>query len=542
METIREQQSAVLSAGDRWVDARSSSLAAGIVAVGFVLRLWTAHGTFLNPDEALHFLIANHSSLKETYRASLTMAHPPLLIFVIYFWRIFGTSEFVLRLPSVLAGTAFCWIFYQWCTRAFGASTALVSVFFVACLAPMVDLSAELRQYELLLFFLISACYFLEEALAKNSAMRVLLSAICLYFAILSHYSSLLCVATLGIYAAVRIVRARLPINVAVAWVVGQFGVLALIAFLYKTHLSKIKGTTMSSQAFEGWLFRSYYHSGHGGPLIFIIARTFSVFQFLLGQFVIGDIAVLVFFAGVVWVWRRAAAPTPGPSGREAAGLLLLPFVINCAAGLTDTYPYGGTRHCIFLVIFATTGIAVFLVKISGFRTGRALAMAVVMVLLCWGFRSYRHPYMTRANQNVEQMAWAKAFVERDIPASQIIFTDYESSLEFGHYLCEQKPVTYDGSVPGFLVFDCAGHRIVSTVPDLWTFDPDKFFPAWTMFVQNAGLKPGDTVWIGQAGWDVKLAAALAKGFPEFRGLEQTAFGKNIGFLTIRVEPPTAAK
>ena len=30
-----------------------------LVAGAFLLRLWTASGTFLNPDEALHFLIAN---------------------------------------------------------------------------------------------------------------------------------------------------------------------------------------------------------------------------------------------------------------------------------------------------------------------------------------------------------------------------------------------------------------------------------------------------------------------------------------------------
>jgi hypothetical protein len=531
------QLNPVRSGFDRWLDNHSDLAALAIVAVGFGLRLWTAHGTFLNPDEALHFLIANRASLADAYRASLTMAHPPLLIFVIYFWRNFGTSEFVLRLPSVLAGTAFCWVFYKWASQIFGRGVAFVPLIFVACLAPMVDLSAELRQYELLLLFLISGAYFFERAITANSALRMAFSAICLYLGILSHYSSLLFVATLGIYAAIRIFRRPPSATVVAAWIIGQLGAVALIAFLYKTHLSKIKGTTMSSQAFEGWLFRSYYHSGHGGPVVFLVARTFSVFQFLLGQFVVGDVAVLLFFAGIVFLWRgKVSQPASRPTAREAAILLLLPFAVNCAAGLTDAYPYGGTRHCVFLVIFVATGLGCFLTKISNARTARAAKFATVIILLCWGFRSYRHPYMTRANQSVHQMSAARAFVEQSIPASDLIFTDYESSLEFGHYLCDQKPVSYDGTVPGFLVFQCAGHRIVSTVPDLWTFELQTFPPAWSQFVRSAALKPGETVWIAQAGWDVKLADTLARNVPEFRDLRQQAFGKNIGFFPRPVE------
>src|SRR5205823_6408570 len=82
-----------------------------IVAAAFLIRLWVASGTFLNPDEALHFLVANKLSWAAAYKASLSTAHPPGLIFVLYLWRALGTSEVVLRLPSVIAGTVFCWLF-----------------------------------------------------------------------------------------------------------------------------------------------------------------------------------------------------------------------------------------------------------------------------------------------------------------------------------------------------------------------------------------------------------------------------------------------
>src|ERR1700719_4417526 len=87
--------------------------AIAVTLLGFLARLWTASGTFLNPDEALHFRLANQPSLALSYKASLTAAHPPLYILLLHFWRVLGVSELWLRLPSVLAGTVFCWIFYK---------------------------------------------------------------------------------------------------------------------------------------------------------------------------------------------------------------------------------------------------------------------------------------------------------------------------------------------------------------------------------------------------------------------------------------------
>src|SRR2546423_13242022 len=70
-----------------------------VIAVGFVARLTEAWRFFLNPDEALHNLLAAQSSLSLAYKAALTNAHPPLLILVLYYWRSLGQSELMLRMP-----------------------------------------------------------------------------------------------------------------------------------------------------------------------------------------------------------------------------------------------------------------------------------------------------------------------------------------------------------------------------------------------------------------------------------------------------------
>src|SRR5215813_9194237 len=76
-----------------------------VLAVGVAVRLWHATGTYLNPDEALHFFVANKVTWWETYQASLNVSHPPLLIVLLRVWRGLGTSEMMLRLPSIIAGT-----------------------------------------------------------------------------------------------------------------------------------------------------------------------------------------------------------------------------------------------------------------------------------------------------------------------------------------------------------------------------------------------------------------------------------------------------
>src|SRR5580658_7039238 len=241
-----------------WIETHSNLSALLIVTGALLVRLRAASGTFLNPDEALHYLLANQSSWRMAYNASLTNAHPPLLTLVLFLWRSVGTSEFVLRLPSVIAGTAFCWIFFKWLSRMLGPVTGFIGLILVSFLPPMIALSAEVRQYALLLFFVVSAAYLLERALAENSAAMMLFSAISLGLAILSHYSAILFAAALGLYSLHRVIACRPSAQLQAAWVMGLAGVLGLIVSLYVSHISKLKGD-YAAGTINGWLANSFF-------------------------------------------------------------------------------------------------------------------------------------------------------------------------------------------------------------------------------------------------------------------------------------------
>jgi uncharacterized membrane protein len=220
-------------------------MAAALVVLGFCYRLWLAHATFFNTDEAWHFSVANQDSLLAVYKASLTLAHPPLLVVILYFWRHLGTSDVMLRFPGVLAGSIFCWVFYKWLDVLVGRTAAWVGLIFATFLPPMIALSAELRQYSLLLMFAAAAAYLTERALAENSAGKMLLSCLCLYLAMLSHYSAFLFAASLGVYVILRMISLRMTSRgprtaLLTTWVIGQVAGLGLAWFLYATHISKL--------------------------------------------------------------------------------------------------------------------------------------------------------------------------------------------------------------------------------------------------------------------------------------------------------------
>src|SRR5205807_5112373 len=121
---------------------RSLLLPLVLTAVGLTARLWLAFFTFLNPDEAWHYLLAAQPSLSMAYRASLTTAHPPLLILLLWAWHFVSSTELWLRLPSALAGTAFCWMMFLWIKDVFGRSAALIGLTYLLFSPPLIALSA----------------------------------------------------------------------------------------------------------------------------------------------------------------------------------------------------------------------------------------------------------------------------------------------------------------------------------------------------------------------------------------------------------------
>jgi hypothetical protein len=509
----------------------------GVLLLAFLLRVWRASGTFLNPDEAMHFLAANRPSLVEAYQASLNLAHPPLLILFLNVWRTLGTSELVLRLPSVIAGMIFCWIFFKWLTRVLGPVAGWVGFVLVSFLPPFVELSSEIRQYVFLLCFLIAAAYLLELALAEDSAGKMSAFFVFLYLAMLTHFSAILFAGAVGVYSLWRLLSGGVSRRVVAVWAAGQAGALGLFIFLYRTHIASLKDSA-DAQHMQVMLANSYFHPGHGHLLPFAFARSFGVLQYTFGQLAVGDIAGVFFVAAVVLllsgdrIQRHEMQHQPGPSPRELGAFLLLPFAINCVAAIVGLYPYGGTRHSAFLVPFAVAGVSYATAKLSRQRLDRALGGAILTVAICQLFGAPHRPYMHREEQRRVNMAQAIDAVRRQVSPQDIVFVDFQTNFLLRFYFCpEAGPGVFSGS--RFKEYSCGGHRVISTSSDTSIMTADIFSRRWNDLVSTYNLKPNQTIWIFQAGWDISLARDLQEKVPAFHDLKSESFGRNISLFKL---------
>lgn len=510
------------------------------LALAFLVRLWHATGTYLNPDEALHFFVANKVTWWETYRASLNVSHPPLLIFLLRVWRGLGTSELMLRLPSILAGTIFCWFAFRWLRLLFGEAAAWIAFTFILFLPSTIELSTEVRQYALFLAFAMDSAYFLERAFQSNSKSAMLASGVLLWFALLSHFSAFLFAGTMGIYAIWRMIQLRANWKLVAVWELGQVVGVGICYWLYVTQISRLGQAYGGTNATQGWmggdyLGHSYYIPGKINPLLFVFARTGGVFQYIFHQLIVGDLAFVLFIVGLIMIFRgrnphrtsppKSASPTANdrrPTTKQLGSFLLLPFAFNCAAALVRAYPYGGTRHSAFLIPFGLAAVAVALSWLLKDRLALGIIITLAVALVC-------NLLVPSAKGQRKQDMTAAINALRNLPAGEPIFTDYQSGLLLGHYLCDQHPIEQERRIAGFLSYECADRKIIVTSTS-YLFTRQNFYDQWQTVASAYKFHAGQKVCITQMGKVTHLASQLANS-----QISPRDFGNNIQIFELIV-------
>src|SRR6185437_8034580 len=202
-----------------------------LILSGLAVRLIGAYSRFLNADEAMHYLLAMQPTLPGAYRASLGTAHPPLLIIFLHYWGMISHTEFFLRLPSVIAGTAAGWFLYAWLRDVADRTTGLTAMSLFLFSPALIYTSTEVRQYALLLCFMAATLYLLDRALMGGAPGLMLASAMTLYLALLTHYAGMIFAASLAVYGLIRIADIRPKVRLVVTWAVTQAGCVAIAVF-----------------------------------------------------------------------------------------------------------------------------------------------------------------------------------------------------------------------------------------------------------------------------------------------------------------------
>jgi uncharacterized membrane protein len=510
------------------------TLALLLLALGFALRFWNAAYRFFNADEILHYFLSVQPSLLATYRASLTTAHPPLLIVVLHYWGALGHSELFLRLPSVIAGTGFCWFMHRWLKLVTDETASLIGLVLFLFSPALIIVSAEVRQYGLLLLFSSLSLYLLEYTIQRNSARYMLLSALSLYLALLSHYSSLIVALAIGAYAMLRLASTRARADVVSAWVAGQLGALALVGFLFTHHVPMLRARGAPEAIADSYLRRSVFQPSQDHAMSFVARSNIRLFHYLFSQAAVGVVALLLFILGVVFLFRsrRQANRDLRPLDWQLALLFALPLVVNSALATFRIYPYGGTRHNSYLSMFAFPAIAVALSRWKPqWKAQRLTALGLILVV-CNLFPTPLGEYIPVKDQGRGRMAKAMDSLNA-VPAGSVIFTDHEGGLMLSYYLCHDKAVQLAQPLSRLLTAGCGRFSVVSVGE--WIFKDDTFEPDVREARQLYGWNSGAPLWFFQAGWFINNEALLRDELKQAGCTAPQEFGKNIFLCRITV-------
>jgi 4-amino-4-deoxy-L-arabinose transferase-like glycosyltransferase len=532
---------------------------ATLLGCGLLVRLYFAGFLFLDPDEALHYWVSVQPSLAAAYHATLSTAHPPLFILLLHYWRALGHSEIVLRLPGVVAGLAFCWIVYRWVARIADEQVASIALLLLLFTPSLIWLSGEVRQYYLLLFFIAFALYCFERAVAEQSIRWMVGFTLALDFALATHYSSLLFALTVGLYALVRLGSVRANRKLLVACALGQLSALIEVGIFFKTHISLLKKSGLPQEIADTWLRKSIFHPGEDQLISFLTRDTVRFFRYFFGNGIVGALGLAAFVLGLFLVLRkmplgpvdvgaaregdrRTASKVPALPGlnpeKRIRVLLLLPFAVCAIAALVGIYPYGGTRHDIFLAPFAILGISV---ALSGWKIRAWIRSAAILLALALAniFPSPAGPFIKPRDHAKSHMTDAIA-VLRSTPPGSVIFTDYEGGLVLGYYLCDHAAVQPVPPYQPLSRSSCGKLTVVSagpsgsTIGQQWRFQAGDFAEKVKEVKTLHGLSANKDLIVFRAGWSVSSDVELLKTFQNLGCDSPQYFGRNVLVCSIK--------
>lgn len=136
--------------------------------VGLILRLINLNQS-LWLDEAVQ-AVTSQRSFSYIFSELTGDFHPPLFHFLMHYWvRLFGTSEIVLRIPSLISGVVTILVIYKIGKLLWEDQVALIAATFLATAPFHIYYSQEVRMYSLgTLLTSLSVYFFLKISLSES--------------------------------------------------------------------------------------------------------------------------------------------------------------------------------------------------------------------------------------------------------------------------------------------------------------------------------------------------------------------------------------
>ncbi len=518
---------------ESWLSSHIDLVAFCIMAFAFFVYIYYGMGYYLNPDEACHFSKANSTNLMKAYKASHSIAHPPLYIVVLHSFLWLGNSVFILRFLSVALGTAALWLAFKWFQRTLGPFEALIGLIFLAFSPGMVSITCEARQYAMLLFFICGTLYFLQRFLEEDSLWLVFMYSVFLYGMILTHYSALWVVLALGIYVTILLWWKKPSWQVCLFWGVSQVCVVILYSLLYVTHISRMQNSPAFMVQLQGYLKSLYFWPGEETIISFITRTSLEVFTYIAGGKLAGITTLACFLLGIVIILLKRPTDSTHNKDRHYSLLLILPFIIGCIGAIIRVLPFGGTRHVSYLLPFVAAGFALSVVRVLSLKK-LSLVLVAGMVLVPIWLASW-HPPNAVPSMSDTHMKAALAQLNEKVPSDALIFVDGMTNNVLTYYLARNQSSLKERRHEITREYHMGKYRVVSA--RLYKFSPTNFDYKIVAMSRSFNIVAGDVVWVMTVGWNgAEQFKVFLDRYPHERIKELWNFGP-ITLLQILVPP-----
>jgi hypothetical protein len=355
-------------AGARAPTRRSERLAAwalrALLAGGLLLRLHGLDDAWLNPDEGVGFSLAAWPTWSAFWRELAENAHPPLYYALVRLWGRLALGPIVLRLPSLLFGCLAIHALFLLGRRLGGLRVGLVAAALAAASPGLVVHARLIRPYTLLVALLAYALVAWLRYLETRRGRDLALGAALLLLATLTHYSALILAGGLALVLAGLLARGALPRREAPR-LAAALGVVPLgFGLLYALHVGPhLAHSRLREAAREQWV------QFLPGDLAGLWSGLAGLSGYVFGPR-LDALATLLFLLGVASLLRRRS-----PFSALALGAIGL----SAALAWLGQYPFGSTRHVLYLAVVLVPCVAEALSRLLSARPPRAIAAALAL-------------------------------------------------------------------------------------------------------------------------------------------------------------------
>ena len=495
-------------------------VAAGVLAVAFLLRWRLASETYLNPDEAWVSLLAAPGSLSELYAQAIRTAHPPLLVFLLHAVKRVSDSEPALRFIPLLAGVLFPWLVYCWVGRLWSRTAGFLALVLLAFSPALTALSAQVRGYTLLLVFVAAALYWLERALREDSPLALGAFTVALYLAILTEYSAAFFAASAALYFLWRTRERPLRPAVWLTWLVGQVGAaLIYVGLLFSQVLPRLERAHTSGE-FEIWLAPLFPSPGEP-PWRVLLGGMLAQLRYLFAAEWAPAACAVLWLLGVALLARRS---------RPMLLLFAAPFLLMWLAATVRLHPYTGSRHSVLLALLLAAGVAVAADRLIGSRPALAALLGLYLILTGAGPKAARaRADMPAQNQAKSDLATALRFIGETIPPGAVLLADVETRILLGHYLAGREWIPETGRLPS--EEQIGPLRVFAA---RWAYTGlEELLSDLELYRGRYHPSPGETVWVMDAGFTSALIERPKPLLALWPGARLHRFGGGILVLEI---------